>query len=533
MLRPLLWTSFAVLVSLTGCQGDPQSPVYWDKQLNGTRQAKDKVRLLSHLRDSHHLNPSFLPVLHTHLASERSPEVKGSIAHLLAELRDRSSVQPLIEAADLGNTDSAGNAMNKEIAAALGRIGDPQALPALMRMMNSRDQYVRIEAINALGASKAKEAVEPLMSIANDEEGEPYVAKRAIQALGEIGDPRAVPTLVRLMFKQRRGVTFYPESSFALFQIGRPAADALLAVLAGKDQGMVAWARQNRVIEPALYAKSAEVLGDLLEARAENLLLSRLKFSSDYLDLKLFVRLKSAEALGRLRCSGAAKPVAAMLAAEKEAPAQAEYVRALARIASREALPPLLGAAAKGDWEGREQALIAITMLGDERELPSLEKLAKLEGSLSQAECKSNRKPDGCQNPSELAKRHVAAIQSHARRLEVAKACHADPACWAKQLEQKDPLLRERAAYELGRSRKAEMASPLVKHLTEANLRVRLAVIQALTWLVSDSQEGARAAAGLLERIEQQLSAEKGSTDFAQVNEDLRRLAARLRRQPV
>jgi HEAT repeat protein len=531
-LRPLLCISLAVL-SLVGCKGDPKSPVYWDKQLNGTRHAKEKIHLLSELRDSHHLNPSFLPVLHAHLASERQAEVKGSIAHLLGELRDRSSVQPLIDAVDLGNTDNAGNAMNKEIAAALGRIGDPQALPTLMRMVASRDNYVRIEAINAIGASKAKQAVDPLLSIINEEDGEPYVARKAVQALGEIGDPRAVPTLVKLMFKERRGVSFYAESSFALFQIGGPAADALLAVLAGTDKAIAAWAHQNRVIEPALYAKSAQVLGDLLEMRAESSLLSRLNFKSDYLDLKLFVRMKSAEALGRLRSSPAAKPLAMLLAEEKEPPAQDEYVRALARIGSREALPPLLGAAAKGGWEGREQAVLAISMFGDERELAAFEKLVKLEPSLSQAECKANPSLEGCKTPSELARRHSAALQVHGRRLEAAKVCHSDPACWVKQLDDKDALLRERAAYEIGRSKKAEMTAPLVKHLAEANPRARLAVIQALIWLVSDTQEAARAAAASLDRIEAQLSAEKGSTEFVKVNEDLRRLAARLRRQPA
>src|SRR5262249_58727815 len=132
-------------------------------------------------------------------------------------------------AIDFGNADAAGNGMNREIASALGRIGDPSAIPPLLRLLASRDPYTRIEAISALGSLKAKEAVEPLIEITADEHVEPFILNKAIQTLGDIGDPRAVAALVPLLFKEKRGVTFYVETSFALFQIGRPASDALLS----------------------------------------------------------------------------------------------------------------------------------------------------------------------------------------------------------------------------------------------------------------------------------------------------------------
>jgi len=531
MLRSIVWTHLAVLLlSLAGCKADPKNPDYWDKSLNTAKRAKDKNRILSDLRESGNLNPSFVAMLNAHLASERQPEVKANLAHLLGDLKDPASVQPLIDVLDLGNTDSASNNMNKEIAGALARIGDPRAIPALMRLLGSRDAYVRIEAINGLGSTRAKEALEPLMAIANDDSGEPFVCKKAIQALGEIGDARAVPVLIRMMFKERRGVTFYVESSFGLFQIGQPAADALLAVLSGEDRQLHAWAKQNNVIEPALYAKSAQVLGDLLERRAERPLLSRLQFDSEYLDIKLFVRMKMAEALGRLRAKDAVKPLAAMLE-EPEAPAREEYIRALVRVGSREAIPALLKSASKGSWESRRTAIAAVAMLGDQRETPLLEKLVKQEPALSDAECKESPETAGCKNPTELARKHAGVLQGYARLLEMARSCQSDQACWAKKLEDADERVRERAAYEIGRSGKAEMADALVKRLQETNLDVRLAVIQSLDWLIADTKEAARKAAASLPNIEQQLSEEKGKTEFVKVNEDLRRLAVVLKRQ--
>lgn len=532
MLRSLGRIHLALLLlSLTGCKGDPKEPEYWDHQLRGAHKLKDKERILSDLRESGHLKPSFLPVLHAHLASEKQPEAKAMIARLLRETADPSSAAPLAEALDFGNTDAAGNGMNKEIAAALGRIGDPKSAPTLIRLLSSRDQYVRIEAINGLGTMRCKDAVKPLLAIATDDSGEPFASKKAIQALGEIGDPASVPALSRLMFKEKRGVTFYVESSFALFQIGRPAADALVRVLEGEDKALNSWARQNNVIQPAIYAKTAQVLGDLLDARAEKAMLSHLRFESEYLDLKLFVRMRMADALGRLRSKAAIQPILAMLGDEEEPTAREEYVRALARIGSRDAVAPLLAQASKGLWAQREPVIAGLAMLGGEEELPLLTKLASAEPALTAAECKASPDGAGCQDPTALAKKRAGAIERYQKVVQTAQQCRSEASCWAKRLQDPDERVRERAAYELGRSGKAEMVAPLIALLREGNLDVRLAVIQSLDWLILDAGDAAKKASGSLDQIEQQLTQERGRTEFVKVNEDLRRLAVQLKRQ--
>jgi HEAT repeat protein len=531
MLRSLGWIHLAlVLLSLSGCKGDPKEPGYWDRQLRSAHKIKDKERILSELRESGHLKASFLPMLHAQLASERQPEGKAMIARLLRETADPSSTAPLIEAVDFGNTDAAGNSMNKEIAGALGRIGDQKSVPTLVRLLSSRDQYVRIEAINALGTMRSKEAVQPLLAIATDDSSEPFASKKAIQALGEIADPASVPSLLRLMFKEKRGVTFYVESSFALFQIGRPAADALVRLLEGEDKALMTWARHNQVIQPAIYAKTAQVLGDLLDARAEKAMLSHLRFESEYLDLKLFVRMRMADALGRLRSKAAIQPLLVMLDTEEEPTAREEYVRALMRIGSRDAIPSLLKQASKGAWTEREPLIGGLAMLGGEEELPLLATLASAEQALTAAECKTNPDDAGCQHPTELVKRRVSSIERYQRVLQTAQQCHSEGTCWAKRLQDPDARIRERAAYELGRSGKAEMVAPLIALLREANLDVRLAVIQSLDWLILDAGGAAKKASGSLDQIEQQLTQERGRTEFVKVNEDLRRLAVQLKR---
>ena len=90
--------------------------------------------------------------------------------------------------------------------------------------------------------------------------------------------------------------------------------------------------------------------------------------------------------------------------------------------------------------------------------------------------------------------------------------------------------MRERAAYELGRSGNAGSIDELMKRLTDTNLDTRLAIIQGADWLIDDSPEALAQAKKSLPALEKQVADEKGKTEFVKVNEDLRRLLAKLRR---
>jgi hypothetical protein len=91
-------------------------------------------------------------------------------------------------------------------------------------------------------------------------------------------------------------------------------------------------------------------------------------------------------------------------------------------------------------------------------------------------------------------------------------------------------LIRERAALEIGRSKQGAEAAELIKRVGERNVEVRLALIQAATWLMDDAGESARAM-NLLQLIDKQLADDQGKTEFVRVNEDLRRLAIELKRR--
>src|SRR6267142_1671481 len=120
------------------------------------------------------------------------------------------------------------NRINALIAEALGNVGDPRAGPELLRLARATDVEVRLAAVEALGNIRSKEAVPELAHLVDDPAAPPLLIKRSIDALGRIGDPAAIPALARGLVIERQGVSFVPESSFALFVIGAPAVEPLI-----------------------------------------------------------------------------------------------------------------------------------------------------------------------------------------------------------------------------------------------------------------------------------------------------------------
>lgn len=237
--------------------------------------------------------------------------------------------------------------------------------------------------------------------------------------------------------------------------------------------------------------------------------------------------MRAADALGRMRSKDGAKTLATMLD-EDEPNARKEYVWALARIGNKEALPKLVDSATKGEWYVREESMRGVAMLGEDP--AAFDKFAAQEEKLFTAECKENEGADGCADLPGSIKKHQEKVALLKNRVVAAAECKSDAACWAKKLDDKDDGTRERAAYEIGRSGKAELVTELMKRLRETNLDARLALIQGADWLADDSKEGLALAQKGLPDLEKQMADERGKTEFVKVNEDLKRLLAQLKR---
>jgi HEAT repeat protein len=192
-------------------------------------------------------------------------------------------------------------------------------IKGLIRALNyQKDGGVRRAATEALGRMGA-DAVEPL--VASLEDGaQAGVHASAAQALGEIGDARAVEPLIAALKEENAKVA----AADALGQIGDPrAVEPLIAALkdlSGSTRGNIAQALglidDPRAVEPLIAALKeqnggerliVEALGHLGDPRAVEPLIAALYYDS------VVVRSRAADALGKIGDSGAVEPLVATL----------------------------------------------------------------------------------------------------------------------------------------------------------------------------------------------------------------------------
>jgi HEAT repeat protein len=196
----------------------------------------------------------------------------------------------------------------KAAAEALGKIGDPRAVEPLIASLRDADESVRSAAASALGDIGDARAVEPLIVDLKDEVSD--VHRAAAEALGQIGDARAWEPLIGALTDEDRDVR--TAAAWALRSSGDPrAVEPLIAAL--KDE----WDRTRRA--------AAQALGEIGDARAVQPLIAALE------DQDWSVRWTAAWALPKLGDARAVEPFVAALKADD----------LVLRIAAAEALETL------------------------------------------------------------------------------------------------------------------------------------------------------------------------------------------------
>src|SRR5205807_3357069 len=209
-----------VLAFLFACRpSDPKDPNTWLKRLSDSdpRTRQQAVQELRKLK-AREAAPQVAQLL-------KDVMVREQAAAALRDIGGADEVPALLDAVDTtvgAGSDTAtrsANRTNAGIAEALGEIGDPRAGPALLRLARSKDEYVRLEAVQALGEVKFKEAVPELSLLVDDPSAPPLLVKKAVIALGQMGDPAAIPALQHALVLERQGVSLLPEASYSLFQL--------------------------------------------------------------------------------------------------------------------------------------------------------------------------------------------------------------------------------------------------------------------------------------------------------------------------
>jgi HEAT repeat protein len=245
------------------------------------------------------------PLIHVLQSDKRLPRPAGRrtagqtdlrepmqhVIRVLGELRDRRAIPPLLE---VMKTDDVNCGLAAE---ALGKIGDPAVVPALLEEL--KRERCQDDVIKAITSIKDPGSVELLIQMLND----PQARLVAVWALGEMRDPRAVPPLLDLLQKIQTDpalagnlIVYNERLLYALGKIGGKEAVGPIAAFA-KTQNV-----QTK-------GNAIDALGEIGGDEAVAALLEMLQTEDDTIFKKVVDNLAktkspaAAEALGKLLSS--------------------------------------------------------------------------------------------------------------------------------------------------------------------------------------------------------------------------------------
>lgn len=505
--------------------GDKCATAYILKQSDRKRKACENAVKVVRKQAVKEAVPGLLKLLGKPLDSSHQDKHQAEAAKALAAIGDPAAADDLIAAIDYeaGTSsdwkDKNANRTNEELAEALGALKSKKAVDPLLKLIDkTRERNVMLKAIRALGQIGDAAAVPKLSEIALTHDNK-FLRKNAVQALGEIGDPSATDALVQMMFIEFKGVSFYKEASYALFQIGPSVTDKLLETMALKNEDVNNYFKKSGGLkETAIKAKVGYVLGDLRDKRAVEPLIEAFQEASK-------------------------EPMDPVILGFAPAP--------MAALGDKRAIPVLRQQMLTLDPSIREAVMRALNQLGDVESAPKLIEGMSYDNLIE--ECSKIAPKDAClKDPNVFALQKTAVdhasnlaqasdlpafkkaieaekkkpmkeyMQKRLKRVEAAAECKKDASCWVKKLQDEDPLVREKAAWELGRLKDPKTIDALGKALGDRKPEVRYAAIMAY-WTYGDGR--------VIDDLEKRLEEESSSADFIKVNEDLKRLLIHLKRQ--
>ena len=333
-------------LTLTSCSGDPNDPHTWGKKLKDLREreeALDRIaamdaekakvvvpqlmELYNETRSAEHLQalarykdpqtkPLFIEALsYTDEEFDRAVIAAG----VLGEMKATEAVDKLIAASEQSiPIKSRANAAKLAAMRALVKIGDPKAVPTLVKILET-----------------------------SADEQDFLLNQRAALGLAELRDPQAIPALIKGLFMTGRGTDIFQECRLGLVRLGDAAVDPVIALLEGKNADVQAMAAKYKFDQhtPGIVPfKAAYLLGDLRAEKAVPLLIGRLGRPARGQEHSAMII-----ALGQIATSDAVDALMALLDNGKaDAGLRASAADALYMTGDKRALPLLLKIAESG-----------------------------------------------------------------------------------------------------------------------------------------------------------------------------------------
>jgi hypothetical protein len=191
------------------------------------------------------MGPVSRPVIEAMIEDDNRFLVRDACV-MLGEIGGERAVQLVTSA--LADTDPR---VRVEALHALGELGDARAGSLALGFLEDPDTNVRLTAAVAAGKLGLERALRPLLQLLEQEEG-PEKRVRLLQALGELGDPGAVPAIERHALPGRfaKASTDVRVAAYkALYSIGTPHARDLVQRAANDKEPAVRAALRGLVRE--------------------------------------------------------------------------------------------------------------------------------------------------------------------------------------------------------------------------------------------------------------------------------------------
>ncbi len=386
------------------------------------------------------------------------------------------------------------------IIAVLGERRFSAAAPALLELLDHPGLDVRRKAVLALGQLGDQRAADPLVTLLHDADttlwSDTTFWQKASLALCELGDQRAVEPLLHFLAD-----TETPARQFAARALGQlgdqRAVEPLLHLLADTETPVRQWAAlalgqlgDQRAVEPLLHLLAdtetparqwaALALGQLGDQRSVEPLLQLLT------DTETQVRQGAAYALGRLGDQRAVEPLLQLLT-DIDAQVRERAARALGDLGDQQIVGPLLERFGDPDAKVRSAAARGVGRLGDDRDLEVLlERFARADGLVRSATAEALGEFGSVRAVEPLLARiddtdadMRAAVAEALGKLGDVRAVES----LLERLDDDAADVRAAAAEALGLLGDRRTVEPLLGRLGDVMLDVRLAAAEALGFL--------------------------------------------------
>ena len=475
-------SALAVAVALcgvalgVGCTGDPNDPQTWAKDLKNLRTQKEALDHLANI-DVEKARPAVPALIDLYKETHRPEHLE-----LLARYKDERTKPILIEALDYSDDDF------DRATIAAGVLGDMKATDAVDALIQaaekplpvkSRANNAKLAAMRALVRIGDKKAVPTLMKILSTsaDEQDFVLNQKAALGLAELRDPTAIPALMKGLFMTGRGANIFQECRLALVRIGKPAIAPLLQLLDRKIpeiEDMAKALKFDEVTPGVIPFKAASMLGDL----------------------------RAVEAVPALQ---------AHLKQKQQGGEDTAMVIALGLIASPPAVDTLIGVVKDTKVEPvvRVSAADALYLTGDRRAVPILLEIARSGYVTVQGQKASDLRATAAIDLARIAgpetyepfkaladkeKDAEGAFGMALDRMQVAKECASDLACYGKKLSDASWTRAEKAAFAIAFSGDAAKGLPLLlgalrplASMSQERFPVHQAILFGITRLGSKS----------------------------------------------